>query len=138
MFHIKSHSVPIESEDCHELYAYIGGTIREVRGSLIAIGGTRDHIHILATLPKEISLSEYIRIIKANSSRWIKSLRSSYIDFAWQDGYGAFSVSPSLIEKTIQYIANQEQHHHKRSFREEYKLFLDTYGIDYDDRYAID
>ncbi len=107
-------------------------------GIPIEIGGTYNHVHILTSLPKSIALTDYIRNIKANSSKWIKQLDAHYEQFAWQDGYGAFSVSPSLLEKTIQYIRCQEEHHKKRSFREEYRLFLDAYGIVYDERYAFD
>ena len=138
VFHIKSHSVPIAPDDAHQLYGYIGGVIREVNGSLIAIGGTANHVHILATLPKSMNVPDFVRTIKANSSRWIKSLQPCYEGFMWQDGYGVFSVSASMVDKTVHYIANQEAHHKKRSFREEYKLFLDLYGIDYDERYVFE
>lgn len=137
VFHVKSTSVKIKLEDAHRLYEYIGGTIRFMKGVSIAIGGMCDHIHILATLPKDIAITDYVRNIKANSSRWIKSIDSYYLDFAWQDGYGIFGVSPSLLDKTVSYIVNQERHHQRRSFQEEYKLFLQSYGINYDERYAF-
>jgi putative transposase len=96
-----------------------------------------DHIHILTSLPKSMALTDFVRDIKANSSKWMKQRDVGYARFSWQDGYGAFSVSPSLLEKTINYIRRQEEHHKKRTFREEYKMFLEHYGIEYDERYAF-
>ena len=101
------------------------------------IGGMPNHVHILTVLPKTMSLVDFVRTLKTNTSKWIKQLDDCYARFAWQDGYGAFSVSPSLISKTVDYIRNQEEHHKKRSFRDEYKLFLEHYGIDYDEKYIL-
>ena len=75
--------------------------------------------------------------MKADSSKWMKQLATTYASFSWQEVYGAFSVSPSLLDKTVQYIRNQADHHRKRMFHEEYKLFLEAYGIEYDERYAF-
>ena len=85
-----------------------------------------------------IALSEFVRIIKSNSSKWIKTKNVGYKQFEWQEGYGAFSVSPTLLDKTINYIRSQEEHHAKRNAKEEYKMFLDAYGIEYDEQYLID
>jgi len=138
IFHTKTTGADIRNEDLPRIFQYIGGIIKGMDGIPIEIGGTYNHVHILTSLPKSIALTDYIRNIKANSSKWIKQLDAHYEQFAWQDGYGAFSVSPSLLEKTIQDIRCQEEHHKKRSFREEYRLFLDAYGIVYDERYAFD
>ena len=127
----------MRTEDLQRIYRYIGGIIKGLEGIPIEIGGTSNHVHILTSLPKSLALTDFIREIKANSSKWIRQLDTHYIQFAWQDGYGAFSVSPSLLEKTVQYIRSQEEHHKKRSFSEEYRLFLDAYGITYDERYAF-
>ncbi len=96
-----------------------------------------DHIHILTTLPKTMSLSDYARTIKANSSKWIKMIGKEYELFKWQHGYGAFSVSPSILKQTQQYIKNQATHHHKQSFKEEYEAFLHAYHIEYDRQYLM-
>lgn len=128
----------MRSEDLPQIHRYIGGIIKGLDGTPTAIGGTTNHVHILTSLPKSMALTDFVREIKANSSRWIKQLDTHYTQFAWQDGYGAFSVSPSLQDKTIQYIRDQEEHHRKRTFQEEYRLFLDAYGIAYDERYAFD
>lgn len=127
----------MRSEDLPQIFRYIGEIIKGLHGIPIEIGGTTNHVHILTSLPKSSALTDFVRDIKANSSRWIRQLDTHYIPFAWQDGYGAFSVSPSLLDKTIHYIRNQEEHHRKRTFQEEYRLFLDAYGITYDERYAF-
>ncbi|MBR2237261.1 MAG: transposase [Prevotella sp.] len=137
IFHVKSTGVTMRENDLPRIFQYIGGIIREMNAIPMEIGGMKDHVHIFTSLPKTVALTDFVRDIKANSSRWIKQIDHYYAPFAWQDGYGAFSVSPSLSEKTVNYIRNQKEHHRKRSFREEYKLFLDAYGIDYDEKYAF-
>ena len=102
------------------------------------VGGVENHINILATLPKDMSLSDFVRIIKTDSSRWIKKIDDYYSRFSWQVGYGAFSVSSSVVDRTVNYIRNQSRHHKRRTFRDEYKLFLEAYGVEYDERYAFD
>lgn len=137
IFRVKAAGVDLRNEDLPRIFRYIGGIINGLNGIPVEIGGTHNHVHILTSLPKSIALTDYVRDIKANSCKWIKQLDRHYLQFAWQDGYGAFSVSPSLIDKTIQYIQGQEEHHKTRSFNEEYRLFLDAYGIDYDEKYAF-
>src|SRR5947209_4236515 len=109
-----------------ELYAYIIGIGRNKGIPVIAVGGMPNHIHILIGLPGTISFSDAISILKANSSRFMGRV------FAWQKGFGAFSVSHSQIETVVRYIRNQEEHHKKRSFEQEFLLFLKKAGIEYD------
>ncbi len=137
VFHVKSTSVCIKNEDLPKVFAYIGGIVRNVDGYPVTVGGIENHIHILATMPKTMSVSEFVQKIKANSSRWIKTLDKYYESFAWQEGYGAFCVSPSLLTKTIHYIETQEQHHHEESVRDEFKRFLKENGIEFDERYLL-
>lgn len=137
VFHVKSTSVCIKYKDLPKVFAYIGGIIRNVDGYPVTVGGIENHIHILATMPKTMSVSEFVQKIKANSSRWIKTLDKYYESFAWQEGYGAFCVSPSLLTKTIHYIETQEQHHHEESVRDEFKRFLKENGIEFDERYLL-
>ena len=137
VFHVKSTGIKMREEDLGRVFSYIGGIIRNIGGAPIQIGGMADHVHILSSLPKTLSLADFVRTIKADSSKWIKTLDDYYQTFAWQEGYGSFSVSPSLLNKTIKYIQGQVEHHKKRTFIEEYKLFLEAYGIDYDERYAF-
>lgn len=137
VFHVKSTGVCIKNEDLPKVFAYIGGIVRNVDGYPITVGGIENHIHILATIPKTMSVSEFVQKVKANSSRWIKTLDKYYESFAWQEGYGAFCVSPSLLKKTIHYIETQEEHHHKESVRAEFIRFLQENGIEFNERYLL-
>ena len=135
VFHIKTTSCTIRKQEKKELYAYMGAIIKDNQSIPILINGVEDHVHILCIMSKNIALAKLVEEIKRHSSRWIKTKDSYYFNFAWQGGYGGFSVSQSLHSITKQYIANQEGHHKKKSFREEYLLFLKEYGIDYNDQY---
>lgn len=137
VFHVKSTGICIKYEDLPKIFAYIGGIVRNIGGYPITVGGIENHIHILATMPKTMSVSEFVQKVKANSSRWIKTLDKYYESFAWQEGYGAFCVSPSLLKKTIRYIETQEQHHHEISVRDEFIQFLKENGIEFDERYLL-
>lgn len=111
------------------IFQYMGGIIRSLSGHAIMIGGRPDHIHILATLPVSMSMADFIRSIKASSSKWIKTKDAKYRTFSWQEGYAAFSVSASNTEKVIQYIANQKKHHQERTAHEEFYHFMKKHGI---------
>jgi len=137
IFHVKSTCMMMREEDLPRIFAYISGIIKGIGGIPIEVGGRPDHVHIFTSLPKTMALAEFVRAIKADSSKWMKGLNEQYEQFAWQEGYGAFSVSPSLTEKTVDYIRSQAEHHRKRSFQDEYRLFLEAYGIQYDERYAF-
>ena len=119
----------------------IGKIIRESsrwKGvNLLEAEACPDHIHILASLPKNMCVSEFVKTIKVNSSKWMKTINHYYTRFAWQLGFGAFSVSPSILDNTIRYIKNQAEHHRVKTFQEEYKMILDAYGIEYDERYIF-
>ncbi len=121
-----------------ELYPYIGGIIRGEKGRMLKIGGTNNHIHILARFSPAISVSEMLRHIKGNSSKWINKEKKSHARFEWQRGYAAFSVSESACETVSQYIENQEKHHKKMSFQEEFLLLLKKHNVEYDERYLWD
>ena len=135
VFHTKNNRPLIKPETEFELYAYLGGILRNYKSNPIQIGGTTDHIHILCTLPKTIALADLVEEVKKSSSKWIKSKGPDYQSFYWQDGYGGFSVSNSGIEDLKSYILNQKEHHEKVSALDEYKILLDAYGIKYEDRY---
>ena len=136
IFHTKN-NVHIKKENLNELYSYIGGIIKETDSSPIQIGGTENHLHILVSLSKTISMSDFINKIKSGSSNWIKKKYPFYKNFSWQNGYGAFSVSQSLLKRTIIYIEKQEKHHKKTTFKEEYEAFLKAYNIEFDEKYAF-
>ena len=135
IFHTKYNQDLIDANIEQELYAYIGGIIKENQSRPIKINGVANHIHILATMSKNISLAKFVEEIKRNSSRWIKTKGTPYQNFAWQGGYAGFSVSQSVIEKVKTYIENQKEHHKKKSFKEEYEQFLNEYGVDFDEKY---
>ena len=137
IFHVKNTCMMMREEDLPRIFTYIGGIINGIGGIPIEVGGRPDHVHILTSLPKTMALAEFVRTIKADSSKWMKGMDGRYEWFAWQEGYGAFSVSPSITAKTVDYIRSQAEHHRKRSFQEEYRLFLEAYGIKYDERYAF-
>jgi REP element-mobilizing transposase RayT len=128
--------IPIISNDVSgRLCAYIGGIIRELGGILIEINAMPEHIHFYVYMPKTVSVSKFMEIVKANSSKWVHVTFLEKRDFGWQDGYGAFSVSKSSEEKVIQYIRNQQHHHKKRSFQEEFVDLLNKYDITFDEKY---
>ena len=120
-----------------ELYAYLGGLSRELKGKAYGINGTTNHIHMLISLSPVVSISQALRFIKSNSSGWAHEKWPRRL-FAWQLGYGAFSVSKSNVPAVLEYIANQEAHHQKWTFKEEYIDFLHKHEIDYDARYILD
>jgi len=135
IFSTKDRMPLINDELKPELHAYLGGMVRELKGKAYSINGTADHVHLLISLPPTISLSEAMKFIKANSSRWAGEKRKGHKSFGWQTGYGAFSVSKSNIPNVIKYIDTQEEHHRKISFQEELIAFLKRHGIEYDERY---
>ena len=125
----------IHEEIENELHKYLGGICNSLNCSVLIVGGYTDHIHILS---KNISLVELVKKIKSHSSKWIKTRSKNYSNFYWQDGYGAFSVNPSQIEVVKNYIANQKEHHDKKSFKNEFRLFLKKYEVEYDEKYVWD
>lgn len=137
IFHIKSNGVKIKEEDCSKVFAYIDGILVNKGSLVVQIGGRPDHIHILCTLPRTISIADFVEDIKKSSSKWIKTVATEYATFALQGGYGVFSVSASQLEKTRNYILNQEEHHKKKSFKEEYEDFLVHYNVKYDSQYVF-
>ena len=119
------------------LWPYVGGIARENRIKALAIGGTPDHLHLLLSLPATMSFAKAVQLIKGGSSKWVHDTFPEYRKFAWQEGYGAFSVSASQVEKIIAYIRNQKEHHRKKSFQEEFRELLDKHGVEYDARYLF-
>jgi putative transposase len=117
-----------------KLWAYIVGICRKEGIFVHVLGGTADHIHLLLQLPPTHSIARAVLTIKSNSSRWARQMRS---DFAWQEGYAAFSVSASVLPIVQRYIENQEEHHRKMSFEEEYLAFLRKHGVTYDPKFVL-
>jgi REP element-mobilizing transposase RayT len=129
IFTTKDRKDTIPKELQEQLWAYLLGIANNLKIKLLAAGGTTNHVHLLLGLPATIGAAEAIQKLKANSSRW---LGEQGIKFQWQDGYGAFSVSPSLLDTVQTYIRNQAEHHQSRSFEEEFRALLDKSGVAYD------
>jgi REP element-mobilizing transposase RayT len=135
IFSTKNRYPFIDSTIEQELFAYIGGIIKQQKGVSFSINGTLNHIHILCSAPRTVSLSDFMKEIKGSSSRWIKTKGNRYQKFAWQDGYAIFSVSSSQKQIVGEYISNQKIHHKKMSFENELIAFLEKYNIKYDETY---
>ena len=125
----------IAPEWSDNLYAYIGGVLRKKKAKLICAGGISDHIHVYSSLPSTLTVADAVNAMKANSSRWIHEEIPQKSGFAWQDGYGAFSVNKSSEQRVTDYIMNQEEHHKRYSFQSEFLTLLRLHEIDYDERY---
>jgi len=130
---------PILADDWRDsLFAYIGGTIKEHKATLLKAGGVLDHVHLLLRTHPNFAISSTIQLLKGNSSRWINENKRTTQLFQWQRGYGAFSVSSSMVDSVIRYIAHQREHHQQRSFQDEYLEFLNRHGIKFDKRFVFE
>jgi putative transposase len=121
-----------------ELYKYITGIVTNKGQKLLRINGVENHVHILLNIKPNIALSDLMRDIKANSTLWINDQKLCNHKFQWQEGFGAFTYSISQLDNVIKYIDNQEEHHRKQSFKEEYLSFLKNFEIEYKDEYLFD
>ena len=135
VFSTKGREPIITDEYRKRLYSYIGGIIRSEGAEPLAIGGIADHIHLATKIKSNHALSDLVRKLKANSSKWINENRLSIGKFTWQNGYGGFSVSASQIEKVKTYIENQAEHHKTKSFKGELIEILEKHGVDSDPKY---
>jgi putative transposase len=117
-----------------KLWAYIRGIGKNHRFPIFAIGGTRNHLHLLLPLPAAESLAKAVQTLKANSSKWINEHGNG---FAWQEGYGAFSVSASAVSAVTAYIENQTSHHVRQSFEDEFRILLNKHGIEFDEKFLF-
>jgi putative transposase len=115
----------------------MGGIARQHKMRALAIGGTADHVHTLLSMPATIDVAKAVQLIKGGSSKWVHDNFRQHQKFAWQEGYGAFSVSVSQLDQTIAYINGQKKHHHKRTFEEEFIPFLEKHRVEYDRRYVF-
>jgi putative transposase len=137
IFAVKGRENLITNEWRNDLHKYIAGIIKSEATSL-AVGGWKDHVHILFGLPPKLSVSNLLQIVKANSSKWINEARFVKGKFQWQEGFAAFSYSRSQRNNVIKYIMNQEEHHRKLSFREEYLDMLDKFEVSYNPEYLFE
>jgi len=119
------------------LWPYLGGISRENKLKAMMIGGVADHVHLVVSIPPSVSVSKAIQLIKGGSSHWLKENFPELVQYAWQDGYAAFSVSRSQLDSVAAYVAGQEEHHRKKTFAEEYRAFLSRHEIVFDERYVL-
>ena len=119
-------------------HRYLAGICKNLGVPAITIGGVEDHVHLLCRLGKTISLADLVRDLKRDSSKWIKLQDLSLANFHWQAGYGAFSISPSHVAALQAYISNQEEHHKRESFQDEFRRLCEKYGLEIDERYVWD
>jgi putative transposase len=121
-----------------ELHRYLGGILMNLDCQPIIVGGVEDHVHLLCALSRTCNAAEMVKEVKRSSSLWIKTKSADLQNFAWQNGYGIFSVGFSQIESVREYIAGQDEHHRKVSFEDEFRQFLKRYEIEFDERYVWD
>jgi REP-associated tyrosine transposase len=138
VFSTKNRKPWIPSAIRDDLHAYLAGTCRGIGGQAFRVGGTDDHVHIACSLPRTLTVSKLVEEIKTSTSIWMKEQDGGPKSFAWQAGYGAFSLGQSQLPAILQYIDRQQEHHKKCTFREEFLELLRRYGIEFDERYLWD
>ncbi|HEX6189569.1 MAG TPA: IS200/IS605 family transposase [Pyrinomonadaceae bacterium] len=121
-----------------DMQSYLSTVLRSYDCETLIVNGTGDHVHALFALSRKHSIASVVKEIKRTSSSWVKEVSPTLRKFHWQNGYGAFSVSQSHVRRVCQYIENQESHHRRRTFKDEYRAFLKKYEIQYDERYVWD
>ena len=137
IFSTKNRENLISADLRQPLYNYMAGILNNIGSKAYEINGVSDHVHVLCLYPRTITVADLLRNLKSDSSKWFKS-NSKQSTFSWQAGYGAFSISHSDVAKVRHYIQNQEKHHSTRTFQDEYRLFLQKYKVDYDEKYVWD
>lgn len=122
----------------NQMHAYLGGTCKALNCFVLKVGGASDHVHVLCALSRNLAIAKLVGEIKRESSKWIKTKGTMLTKFAWQNGYGVFSVGQTDVERVSAYIGRQEEHHRKRTFQDEYRAFLEESSVEYDERYIWD
>ena len=138
VFAVKGRQNLIRKEHKEEIHKYITGIVRNKKQKLLAINCMPDHTHIFAGLTPDIKISDLVRYVKSISSSFINDKKFVKWKFSWQHGFGAFSYSHSHIDKVVKYVLNQEEHHKKKTFKDEYIDFLTKFNVDYDEKYLFD
>ena len=136
VFSTKDRRPLITAQLRERLWPFLGGIARENKMKALSIGGVADHVHILLSLPATIPVAKAMQLIKGGSSKWVHETFPDQRLFGWQTKYGAFSVSVSKLDGIIMYIENQEEHHRKMSFQEEFIALMKKHNLEYDERYV--
>jgi REP element-mobilizing transposase RayT len=121
-----------------EVHHYLGGVCNHVDCPVLRVGGVADHVHLLCRLARTVSVADLVKELKRESSKWLKGQLTPPGEFQWQNGYGAFSVSPGHVAALIAYIESQEEHHKAVSFQDEFRRLLRKYGVEWDEQYVWD
>ncbi len=137
IFSTKDRRKSLSTETQAKLWTYLGGIAKNQGFELIVDGGVEDHVHMLLVLPPKLPLARAVQLLKGSSSKWLNDSGIEGRKFAWQEGYGAFSVSASQTDAVVEYIRNQAEHHRKRTFEEEFLSMLKRYGVQYDPEYVL-
>ncbi|MGH9840329.1 MAG: IS200/IS605 family transposase [Blastocatellia bacterium] len=135
VFSTKNRAPHIHPDIEARVWAYLGGIARDNKMTALQVGGVEDHIHALLKAPPTLAPSKIAQLLKGGSSLWIHTEFPQLHDFAWQDGYGAFTVNKSMVADVERYIQNQRAHHRQVSFQDEYRAFLDKHGVEYNEQY---
>lgn len=138
IFSTKDRAGLLDAEVRPRLHAYLATVARNAGCEAYRVGGVADHVHLAVRLSRTLSIAELVETLKTASSKWLKSQSASLGAFAWQRGYGCFSVGPSDLDSLCEYIDQQEKHHQRRTFQEELRMFLGKYGVEYDEAYVWD
>ena len=137
MFSTKQRVPWLTPERLTKCCRYMGGTVRNLKGTLLEANGAADHVHLVTLVAPVVSISEFLKQVKGGSSQWIHETFAELRDFWWQDGYAAFTVSKSALPDVLSYVRNQAEHHRNMSFEEELIALLDRHGVEYDSRYVL-
>jgi putative transposase len=138
IFSTKERRPMIRPEIEQNLHAYIAAVSRDMGCHPYRVGGIDDHVHIVTTLSRTVTIAQLVEKLKTSSSAWMKRPSDDLKDFYWQIGYGSFSVSPKDLDAVVHYVATQREHHHKESFQDEFRRFCESYGVEMDERYGWD
>jgi putative transposase len=136
VFSTKNREPFISAEQSDRAFDYLGGTLNSLGCPVVVVGGVADHVHLLFVMSRTIAICKVVEELKKESSKWAKD--HIHPDFYWQNGYGAFSVSPSNVPQVVTYIENQEAHHRKQTFQDEFREMLRKHGIEWDEKYVWD
>jgi putative transposase len=136
VFSTKDRAPILDSSVRPALNGYLATVARNLDCECFRVGGVADHVHLAIRISRTITTAQLVEELKTSSSKWLKTRSPALKGFAWQGGYGAFSIGPASLEALKRYIDTQEEHHRTRTFQQEYRKFLERYGVDYDERYV--
>ena len=138
VFSTKNRERVLTSSVRTELHPYLAGTLDNIECPSLQVGGMEDHVHLFFGLSRTRTIADVVEMVKTSSSKWIKTKAAEFVEFHWQSGYSAFSVSQSDADTVVAYIRNQTQHHQKMTFQEEYRRLLERYQVAFDEKYVWD